>query len=134
MEAAKDRLGVSTDSDLVAALKWQPSAISNVSKWRRDLNDPDYEATWDLLDAAGLLRAELSPEAEAMLEGLRGLADEEGKVRFNSLADLREQLNGGTPTPAESLADLRSLLERAIELLETLIEAPPARKAPRKAT
>lgn len=48
----------------------------------------------------------------------------------------KEWLLHGMPpqAPPGDLEVLRPLLERAIELLETLVEAPPARKAPRKAT
>ncbi len=55
LRAVMAELHCETDADLVEAMGWRASATSNISKWRRGLNAPDFEATWEMLAAAGWL-------------------------------------------------------------------------------
>jgi hypothetical protein len=79
LRAVMDELGCETDADLVAAMGWRATATSNISKWRRGLNAPDFEATWEMLAAAGWL----DPEAIR-----RRLSKEEGAEVQAELAQL----------------------------------------------
>jgi hypothetical protein len=77
-------LGCETDADLVAVMGWRASATSNISKWRRGRNAPDFAATWEMLAAAGWLdggaiRRRLSEEEGAEVQA--GLAQAEARAR-----------------------------------------------------
>lgn len=65
---AKERLGVKTDTDLARALGLKDyAAPQRIRRWRLGQNEPDYEATLLLLEAAGLLNEEAAPHTAPLV-------------------------------------------------------------------
>lgn len=55
VQAVMNRLGARTANDLAEAMKWPRGKERLVAKWLAGTNDPNYETTIALLDAAGWL-------------------------------------------------------------------------------